>query len=98
MQIGFNLPVSGPMAAPEVMAEVAQLGESLGFAYLTTTDHIALPDTSTPGYPYSESGKSSVVRFAVLTSIPGVGPERFGFGFPNELKSTACAKLGGLLT
>ena len=56
MQIGFNLPVSGPMAAPEVMAEVAQLGESLGFAYLTTTDHIALPDTSTPGYPYSESG------------------------------------------
>ena len=59
MQIGFNLPVSGPMAAPEVMAEVAQLGESLGFAYLTTTDHIALPDTSTPGYPYSESGAFS---------------------------------------
>ena len=27
MQIGFNLPVSGPMAAPEVMANIAQLGE-----------------------------------------------------------------------
>jgi probable F420-dependent oxidoreductase len=56
MQIGFNLPVSGPMADPKVMAEVAQLGESLGFSYLTMTDHIALPDTSTPGYPYSETG------------------------------------------
>ena len=56
MQIGFYLPVSGPMAAPATMAKVAQLGESLGFSYLTLTDHIALPDTSTPGYPYSESG------------------------------------------
>ncbi len=56
MQIGFNLPVSGPMAAPETMAEVAALGEALGFDYLTLTDHIALPDTSVPGYPYSESG------------------------------------------
>ena len=56
MQIGFNLPVSGPMATPAIMADTAQLGEALGFHYLTMTDHIALPDTSTPGYPYSESG------------------------------------------
>lgn len=56
MQIGFNLPVSGPMATPSVMAQTAQLGEALGFDYLTLTDHIALPDTNTPGYPYSESG------------------------------------------
>ena len=57
MQIGFNLPVSGPMATAETMARVARLGEELGFDYLTLTDHIALPDTSTPGYPYSESGE-----------------------------------------
>jgi probable F420-dependent oxidoreductase len=57
MQIGFNLPVTGPMATPEVMANTAQLGEALGFDYLTLTDHIALPDTSTPGYPYSTSGE-----------------------------------------
>jgi probable F420-dependent oxidoreductase len=57
MQIGFNLPVSGPMASPEVIANIAQLGESLGFDYLTLTDHIALPDTSTPGYPYSTTGE-----------------------------------------
>jgi probable F420-dependent oxidoreductase len=57
MQIGFNLPVSGPMASAEVMANIAQLGESLGFDYLTLTDHVALPDTSTPGYPYSTTGE-----------------------------------------
>ena len=57
MQIGFNLPVSGPMASPEIIANIAQLGESLGFHYLTLTDHIALPDTSTPGYPYSTTGE-----------------------------------------
>ncbi len=57
MQIGFNLPVSGPMASAEVMANIAQLGEALGFDYLTLTDHVALPDTSTPGYPYSATGE-----------------------------------------
>src|ERR1700761_1377700 len=57
MQIGFNLPVSGPMASPEVMANIAQLGETLGFDYLTLTDHVALPDPSTPGYPYSTTGE-----------------------------------------
>jgi probable F420-dependent oxidoreductase len=57
MRIGFNLPVSGPMAAPAVMAKVARLGEKLGFDYLTMTDHVALPDTNTPGYPYSETGE-----------------------------------------
>jgi len=57
MQIGFNLPNSGPMAAPATMAKIARLGEELGFDYLTLTDHVALPDTSTPGYPYSETGE-----------------------------------------
>jgi probable F420-dependent oxidoreductase len=57
MRIGFNLPISGPMATAADMARVAQLGETLGFEYLTLTDHIALPDVSVPGYPYSESGE-----------------------------------------
>src|SRR5690348_1881540 len=37
MQIGFNLPISGPMATPETIANIAQLGEALGFDYLTLT-------------------------------------------------------------
>jgi probable F420-dependent oxidoreductase len=57
MRIGFNLPISGPMSDPVSMARCAQLGEELGFEYLTLTDHIALPDVASPGYPYSESGE-----------------------------------------
>lgn len=57
MQVGFNLPISGPMASPEAMVRVACEGEALGFDYLTLTDHIALPDMRAPGYPYSESGE-----------------------------------------
>jgi probable F420-dependent oxidoreductase len=76
MQIGFNLPNSGPMAEPATMARVARLGEELGFDYLTLTDHIALPDTSVPGYPYSESGAfyspDPGRRFELLTATAWV--------------------------
>ena len=57
MQIGFNLPNSGPLAAVADMTEIAQQGEAMGFDYLTMTDHVVLPDTKVPGYPYSESGE-----------------------------------------
>ncbi|MBV9863384.1 MAG: TIGR03619 family F420-dependent LLM class oxidoreductase [Alphaproteobacteria bacterium] len=56
MQFGFNLPISGRLAAPETMVRLARAGEALGYDYLTLTDHIVLPDTAEPGYPYSESG------------------------------------------
>src|SRR3954469_23258063 len=56
MQFGFNLPNSGSLAAPEIMARIAREGEALGYDYLTVTDHVALPDMAEPGYPYSESG------------------------------------------
>jgi probable F420-dependent oxidoreductase len=56
MQFGFNLPNSGALAAPEIMARIAREGEALGYDYLTVTDHVVLPDTAEPGYPYSESG------------------------------------------
>jgi probable F420-dependent oxidoreductase len=57
MQIGFNLPISGPLAAPEIVARIAQEGEALGYDYMTFTDHVVLPDRPAPGYPYSESGE-----------------------------------------
>jgi probable F420-dependent oxidoreductase len=56
MHFGFNLPISGPLAAPEIVARIARKGEALGYDYLTITDHVVLPDTAEPGYPYSESG------------------------------------------
>jgi len=57
MQFGFNLPISGPMSAPEIMARLATSGEALGYDYLTLTDHLILPSEAAAGYPYSESGE-----------------------------------------
>jgi probable F420-dependent oxidoreductase len=57
MQIGFNLPISGPSSSPEILTRIAQQGEALGYDYLTLTDHIVLPNLRVPGYPYSESGE-----------------------------------------
>src|SRR3954467_13450782 len=56
MQFGFNLPNSGALAEPAIMARIAREGEGLGYDYLTVTDHVLLPDMAEPGYPYSESG------------------------------------------
>ncbi len=57
MQIGFNLPISGPLSDPATIVRLAREGEALGYDYLTLTDHIVLPDLKVPGYPYSESGE-----------------------------------------
>src|SRR5579864_5868178 len=71
MQFGFNLPNSGALAAPAIMARIAREGEALGYDYLTVTDHIVLPDMAEPGYPYSESGafysSDSARRHEMLT-------------------------------
>src|SRR5258708_376357 len=57
MQIGFNLPNSGPLSQVGALTHIARQGEAMGFDYLTMTDHVVLPDTKVPGYPYSESGQ-----------------------------------------
>src|SRR6266478_5687724 len=57
MQIGFNLPISGPLSCPDAVVQIAQQGEALGYDYLTLTDHIVLPNLRVPGYPYSASGE-----------------------------------------
>src|SRR5579863_6807656 len=57
MEFGFNLPISGPLSTPENIVRIAAEGEALGYAYLTLTDHIVLPDLKVPGYPYSQSGE-----------------------------------------
>jgi probable F420-dependent oxidoreductase len=71
MQFGFNLPNSGSLAMPEIMARIAREGEALGYDYLTVTDHVVLPDMAEPGYPYSESGAfystDSAYRHEMLT-------------------------------
>src|ERR1043165_7721719 len=71
MQFGFNLPNTGALAAPDVVVRIAREGETLGYDYLTVTDHVVLPDMAEPGYPYSESGafysRDSAYRHEMLT-------------------------------
>ena len=76
MRIGFNLPNSGVFTDPAVMARIAREGEALGYDYLTLTDHVVLPDTDAPGYPYSESGEflsgTPTVRHELLSAVAWV--------------------------
>ncbi|HEY5299676.1 MAG TPA: TIGR03619 family F420-dependent LLM class oxidoreductase [Acetobacteraceae bacterium] len=73
MRIGFNLPNSGAFTDPATMARIASEGEALGYDYLTLTDHVVLPDTSAPDYPYSESGEflsgAPTIRHELLTAV-----------------------------
>src|SRR5437763_2021301 len=71
MQFGFNLPNTGALAAPDNVVRIAREGETLGYDYLTVTDHVVIPDMAEPGYPYSESGAfyspDSAYRHEMLT-------------------------------
>lgn len=57
MLIGFNLPVSGPLASPDTMARLAVEAEAIGYDYAAVSDHLVEPIDIHARYPYSESGE-----------------------------------------
>lgn len=57
MQIGFNAPTAGPLAAPAALVRLAVEGEAMGFDYLTFSDHVVIPTDIQARYPYSETGE-----------------------------------------
>ena len=57
MKFGFNAPTSGPLSAPGDLARIAIAGETLGFDYLTVSDHVVIPADIASRYPYTESGE-----------------------------------------
>ena len=57
MQIGFNLPLSGPLSSPQVLTRLAVEGEAIGFDYIALSDHIVEPLDIHARYPYSETGE-----------------------------------------
>jgi alkanesulfonate monooxygenase SsuD/methylene tetrahydromethanopterin reductase-like flavin-dependent oxidoreductase (luciferase family) len=71
MQIGFNLPISGPLSSPESMTRIAQQGEALGYDYLTLTDHVVLPNLRVPGTLIPRAANSSGrARSAGTSNLP----------------------------
>ena len=57
MQIGFNIPVAGPLGTPGSMARLAVEGEAIGYDYACVSDHIVEPTGIHSRYPYSDSGE-----------------------------------------
>ena len=56
MQYGFYLPNSGASAEPDALADVAKLGDRLGFYCMVMPDHILQPNQVNSTYPYSLTG------------------------------------------
>jgi hypothetical protein len=56
MLIGFNEPVAGSLAEPEVPTRTAAEGEAMGFDYLAFSDHIVIPADIQARYPLFRHG------------------------------------------
>ncbi|MGD9536793.1 MAG: TIGR03619 family F420-dependent LLM class oxidoreductase [Alphaproteobacteria bacterium] len=59
MEFGFALPNGGPLAKPEIIAQLAARGEALGFSAFAISDHIVFPADIASRYPYSPDGTYS---------------------------------------
>ena len=57
MQIGCSAPTSGPLIAPDSLLAIATEAETLGFDYVTVSDHVIIPTSIASKYPYSDSGE-----------------------------------------
>jgi probable F420-dependent oxidoreductase len=57
MQIGCSAPTSGPLIEPDSLLRIATEAETLGFDYVTVSDHVMIPTSIASRYPYSDSGE-----------------------------------------
>ena len=57
MDFGLYLPMGGPLATGGGLATLARRGEELGFAFLSTGDHLIAPRQVRSQYPYSPTGE-----------------------------------------
>jgi probable F420-dependent oxidoreductase len=57
MRIGMQPTNAGPQATPELMTEMAELADRLGYDSLMVTDHVVIPVEYTSPYPYDASGR-----------------------------------------
>src|SRR2546426_10421762 len=77
VEFGITLPGAGPLATSDALMAVATLAESLGFASVWVTDHIAIPEQSHSLYPYSADRKApwppNIPYLDALTALGWVG-------------------------
>ena len=68
MQFGFNLPLSGPLASPAMLARLVAEGEAIGYDYAAISDHIVEPTDIHARYPIRRAASSPRARAASATS------------------------------
>ena len=56
MESGFYLPTSGVSIKPDALANIAKLGDRLGFFCMVMPDHVLQPNKVNSPYPYSVTG------------------------------------------
>ena len=56
MEYGFYLPNSGAGVEPDALADIAKLGDRLGFYCMVMPDHVLQPNQVKSTYPYSLTG------------------------------------------
>ena len=56
MEYGFYLPNSGSSINPDALANIAKLGDRLGFFCMVMPDHVLQPNKVSSHYPYSVTG------------------------------------------
>lgn len=59
MDFGFHVPTRGPLANQDGLRAIVTRGEELGFRYFCVSDHIVIPKSIAPRYPYSQHGMPS---------------------------------------
>jgi probable F420-dependent oxidoreductase len=57
MNFGFSAPITGPLAAPDILTRIAVEGEAMGYDYLAVSDHVVIPNDIDARYPYSATGE-----------------------------------------
>jgi probable F420-dependent oxidoreductase len=103
VRVGVHLPQSGRAASPSAITEAAQLAESLGFADVWVSDHVAVPVDQ--GYPtsYLFDPLIALTWAAAATDTIGLGtsvmvvPQRHPLELANSLASLDVLS-GGRLT
>ena len=56
MEFFCTVPVRGPGADPEGMANIAAAAESYGYSYIAVNDHVVVPKDVASLYPYTDDG------------------------------------------
>ncbi len=52
MDYGFRVPIRGALTAPEPLSTLTRHAEALGFAFISSPDHVVMPAATGSEYPY----------------------------------------------